>query len=722
MKPQFLIIGLVLSSTLFAQKQISIEDLYLRGTFNQRSVSALNWMKGGGFYTALNENKIVKYNISTGNEVETILDGGSLSTPVNIQNYYFSADEKKLLLMTSRESIYRRSFKADYYVYDISTKQLSKLSQGDKQSYATFSPDGTKVAFVRDNNLFYVDLSNMREVQVTDDGKWNHIINGSTDWVYEEEFSFAQAFFWSPDSKRIAYYRFDESGVREFNMQTWNKGALYPEDYKFKYPKAGEDNSKVEIFTFELSTARKIKMNVGSEDDIYIPRVMWTKNPQILSIRKLNRLQNKLEIFHADVATGNSTVVLTETNKAFVDIDYCDDLTYLDDGKHFIHSSEQDGYKHLYLYSIDGKLIRQITSGNFEVTQFLGLDEKAKTLYYISTEVSPQERHFYSIGLDGKKKVKLSKTNGMHSINISPDFQFYMDYHSNATQPLNVSLYRTKGNALIKVMENNERLKNTAAEYGLAPKEFFSFKTVDGSLLDGYMMKPSDFDAGRQYPVLVFQYSGPGSQNVNDSWGGGVNFYWHQMLTQRGYIVAVIDTRGTGYRGEQFKKMTYKELGKYELEDHLEGARFLASLDYVDGSRLGIWGWSYGGYMSSLAMTKGAGVYKLGIAVAPVTNWRYYDTIYTERYMQTPQLNASGYDDNSPTTYANKLEGHYFLIHGTGDDNVHFQNAVALQDALIDAGKQFKSFYYPDKNHGIPGARVRVHLYTMMTDFILENL
>jgi len=448
--------------------------------------------------------------------------------------------------------------------------------------------------------------------------------------------------------------------------------------------------------------------------------VKWTNDPNLLSIRKLNRLQNNLELLHTNATTGTSKLVLNEKSETYVDIN--DDLTYLNDGKQFIHGSESSGYYHLYLYTMDGALVRQLTTGNYEVTEFNGFDEKTKTLFYCSSEVSPLERHFYSISLDGKKKVKLSQTAGTHTLNMSDDFQFYIDYHSEAGQPLYVSLYKAKGNALIKVLEKNEKLVKAIGEYGLAAKEFFSFKTTDGTLLDGYFLKPKNFDPSKQYPVLVYQYSGPGSQEVRNAWGGG-HFYFHQMLTQKGYIVAVIDTRGTGFRGEKFKKMTYKQLGKYELEDHLEGAKFLATLDYVDDSRIGIWGWSYGGYMSSLAMTKGAGAFKAGIAVAPVTNWRYYDNIYTERFMQRPQENAAGYDDNSPTTFAANLKGNFLLVHGTGDDNVHFQNSVALQDALINAGKQFQSFYYPDKNHGLaPGIKNRQHLYNMMLNFILEGL
>ncbi len=704
----------------YAQKQITVEDFTTKNTFSQKTVRGINWMKDGKFYSTLENNKVVKYNITTGKPVETLVDGSTLNPKIEIQDYLFSGDEKKLLLSTNFQSIYRRSFTADYFVYDIATKSVKALSSKGKQSYAAFSGDGSKVAFVRENNLFYVTLADMQEVQVSTDGKFNHIINGTTDWVYEEEFSFVDGFYWSPDGKKLAYYRFDESAVREYNLQRWGK-TLYPTDYRFKYPKAGETNSTVEIWFYDLASKQKVKADIGTEKDIYIPRVKWTADANVLSIRKLNRLQNNLDILHVNASTGASTVVLSEKSETFIDLEFTDDLIYLNDGKQFIYTTERDGFKHLYLYSIDGKLVKQITSGKFEVSQILGLDEKTKTLYYTSTEVSPLERHFYSISLNSTKKTKLSESAGGHTINMSTDYQFYIDYYTTSAHPTVVSLYKTKGNTLLKVLENNDALAKVLDEYGFSAKEFFSFKTVEGTQLDGFMLKPKNFDASKQYPVLVYQYSGPGSQNVSNAWGGS-HFFFHQMLVQKGYIVAVIDSRGTGARGENFKKLTYKQLGKFELEDLIAGTKFLSTLEYVDDSRLGIWGWSYGGYMSSLAMTKGAGTFKMGIAVAPVTNWRFYDTVYTERYLQTPQLNASGYDDNSPSTYADKLQGNFLLIHGTGDDNVHFQNSVVLQDALVNAGKQFHSFYYPDKHHGIQGGKTKLHLYTMMMDYVLENL
>lgn len=718
---RFILLFILISCQVFSQKQITIDDVTVKNTFSQRSVSGINWMNDGKYYTSLRENKILRYDITTGQAAEPIFDAAAVTPKITVQNYSFSRDEKKLLLSTSVESIYRRSFKADYYLYDLATKTLTPLSKNGKQQYAAFSPDASRVAFARGNNLFFVNLSDMSEVQVTSDGKFNHIINGSTDWVYEEEFGFAPAFYWSPDGKKLAYYRFDESAVKEYNLQKWNRGQLYPEDYRFKYPKAGETNSIVEIFVYDLASGKNVKADIGSNTDIYIPRVQWTADPAVFSIRKLNRLQNEVELLHMNASTGSTQLIMKENSSTYIDIEYTDDLIYTADKKFFIAASERSGFKHLYLYSIDGKLIRPVTSGDWEVTQLIGFDETNKLVYYLSTEGNYLSRAFYSISLDGKKKTKLSKEEGAHAINMSDDYQFYIDNYTNGAKPLTVSLYRAKGNALVKVLENNEALGKTLTEYGVTAKEFFKYKSADGTTdLDGYFIKPKNFDASKKYPVLVFQYSGPRSSSVSNSFGAGY-YYWFQMLAQQGILVAVMDTRGTGSRGEKFTKMTYKQLGKYELEDLLAGGNYLGSLSYIDKSRMGIFGWSYGGYMTSLVMTKGAGTYKLGIAGAPVTNWRFYDTVYTERFLQTPQLNASGYDDNSPTTYAANLQGHFLLIHGTGDDNVHFQNSVALEDGLIRAGKQFRSFYYPDLPHGW-GGRPRQHLITMMTDFLLENL
>ncbi|WP_436517676.1 S9 family peptidase [Ekhidna sp. To15] len=717
MKTRLLTFILIAAGTLagLAQNRIAVEQA-TDGTFRSKSVRSLNWMNDGQFYSALSDNKIIKYSVITGEEVETIADGNALD--LKISSYSFSDDESLVLIMTDRQSIYRRSYTAVFYLFDRNSKDVRKLSDG-RQSYATLSPDNSKVAFTRDNNLFYVDLASDSEIAVTDDGKFNYIINGSTDWVYEEELYLTQAFAWSPDSKRLAYYRMDESGVREYNLQLWKDGANYPEDYRYKYPKAGEQNSIVEIYSYELASKSKVKADIGSETDMYIPHIYWTKDTELLAVQRLNRLQNQMDILHVNVRNGNSKVVLSDKSDTYIHFTFCDDLTYLDNGKQFIYSSEKDGYKHFYLYNMDGSLVNQITKGDYEARTLVGLDQSKKVLYYASTEDSPLEVHLYSISFSGKGKKKLTNESGRHRLNMSDDGSYYMDYYSSATKPMTVALYETKGNKLVKVMEDNAELSKKTKDYDFAEKEFFQIANNSGDQLNGFFLKPGDFDESKEYPLLIFQYSGPGSQNVSNSWGGG-HFVWHQYLAQNGYIVAVIDTRGTGYRGEAFKKTTYKQLGKYETEDLISAAKTLGGYSYIDKDRMGIWGWSYGGYMSSLCILKGNDVFKTAIAIAPVTTWRYYDTIYTERYLQRPQDNPSGYDDNSPNTHADKLKGNFLLVHGTGDDNVHFQNSVALQEELLNAGKQFDSFYYPDKTHGLGGRRG--HLYQMMTDFIMEKL
>ena len=699
----------------FAQKKIKVEHV-TDGTFTQESVRSLNWMNDGQFYSALDKNKIKKYSVLSGEEVETIVDGNKLD--LAIASYSFSDDESMVLIMTDREAIYRRSYTAIFYLYDRKTKEAKKLSEG-RQSYATISPDNSKVAFTRDNNLFYVDISSGREVSVTTDGKFNSVINGSSDWVYEEELYITKAFEWSPDSKKIAFYRFDESNVRKYNMQVWNDGALYPEDYIYKYPKAGEENSIIEIYSYEVETTNKTRLDIGSDTDIYIPRIYWTRNASTLAIQRLNRLQNQLDILHADVSSGRSDVVLTDKSETYIDFTFCDDLTFLDNGKQFLFSSEMDGYKHFYLYNTDGSLVNQITKGSYEALEMVGLDQKRGILYYTSTEDSPLEQHLYSISLSGKSKRKLSGQEGHHRINMRDDCSYYMDYFSNSSEPLVVSHYQTRGNEKIKVMEENEGLKKKLEEYNFVDKEFFTLQNDNGDELNAYFLKPNDFDESKKYPLLIYQYSGPGSLNVYKRWGGS-HFALHQYFAQNGYIVAVVDSRGTGNRGEAWKKVTYRQLGKYETEDLISAAKTLGSYDYIDKDRIGIWGWSYGGYMSSLAIMKGSDVFKTAVAVAPVTTWRYYDTIYTERYLQRPQDNPEGYDENSPIRHVNKLKGNYLLIHGTGDDNVHFQNAVALQNELLNAGKYFNSFYYPDRPHGM-GNR-RPHLYQMMVDYFMEKL
>ncbi|MCS7028386.1 MAG: S9 family peptidase [Bacteroidia bacterium] len=713
----FVLACLVVQST-FSQngnKEVTLEEVWLKYTFVQKRPNNLNWMKNSKYYTDLLEGGIIaKYEVTTGNKVEDVYKNEAM---LQIENYTFNNDESKILVGTQSERIYRRSMKYNFYIIDLKTQKATPLSKNGKQMHATFSPDGQMVAFVRENNLYIKDLTDDKEIQVTKDGKKNEIINGSADWVYEEEFSMSKAFEWSNDGQKIAFIRFDERKVKEFSMTIW--GKLYPEEYKFKYPKAGENNSEVSVWVYDVKSKKLTQIDTGKETDIYIPRIYWTKDNQVAFLR-LNRLQNEINLYIANPKTGKSTLLLQEKADTYIDLNSTDFLHFLDNGKEFIWASERDGYIQLYLYDMQGNLIRRITDNKGDITQLAFVDEKRKWIYYISAEVSPLERHLFRIDFEGKNKVQLSMQAGTHSVNVSRDGQYYILMHSAVDSPLRATLHTSEG-AVVRVLEDNEELRKRLQEYSFSLKEFFTFTTTQNVQLNGWMIKPKNFDISKKYPVIMFVYGGPGNQTVENLYDG-FDFFWYQTLVQRGYVVVSVDNRGTDGRGSAFKKATYKNLGKLECEDQIEVAKYLANQSWVDSRRIGIWGWSFGGYLTSLCMTKGADYFKAGIAVAPVTNWRYYDTIYTERFLQTPQLNPAGYDENSPITHASKMKGKYLIIHGTADDNVHFQNAMDFIDALIKANVQFESFCYPNRNHGIYGGNTRYHLYKMMTNFWLRNL
>ena len=708
-----------LAQFVFAQEKIiQLEDIWASRTFSPEWVWGINSMNDGIHYSSLNYGDknvyITEYSYETGDSISTIVDSKDLDG-ISFSNYSFSEDEKKVLLPTETESIYRYSSRSNYYEYDRETKTAEELSKG-KQRLAQFSPDASKVAFVKENNIFIKDITNNTELQVTFDGEINKIINGATDWVYEEEFAFDNGMQWNTSGNKIAYYRFNEEKVPEFSMDLFTD--LYPSQSQFKYPKAGETNSTLELFIYDLNSNKTTKANINTKEEFYIPRIKWTLDENVLSVQIMNRHQNQLDFILVDAKDGSSHTIFTENDAAYIDV--TDNLTFLNDGKYFIWTSEKSGYNHIYLYNLKGKQVRQITKGNYDVTDFYGIDESNNTVYFASSERSPMHRDVYAVQLNGKNKKTLTNKIGTNSATFSTHYKYFINQYSNANSPYYFSLFDAKGNE-VRMLKDNSNLNNSLAEYALSQKEFFNFKTTEGIDLNGWMMKPHNFDETKQYPVFMYLYGGPGSQQVTDSWGGS-NFLWYQMLTQQGYIVACVDNRGTGARGAEFKKCTYQQLGKLETEDQIEANRYLANLPYVDGSRIGIFGWSYGGYMSSLCLLKGADEFKMAIAVAPVTNWRYYDSIYTERYMRTPQENASGYDDNSPINHVEKLKGKYLLVHGSADDNVHYQNTMEMTNALVNANKQFDLFIYPNKNHGIYGGYTRLHLFTKMTNFIKENL
>jgi dipeptidyl-peptidase-4 len=697
--------------------KITLQDIYKNYTFFPGSPDNLRSMNDGLFYTTLEDGvSIARWDFATGEKVGIIY---TLSNaPItSIVDYEFSADEKRILISANKERLFRRSFKADYYIYNLETKELTALSANGKQQLATFSPDGKKVAFVRDNNLFVTDVDSKSETQITNDGAVNKIINGSTDWVYEEEFGFSKGFVWSPDSKKIGFYRFDESGVKEFSLTMYKN--LYPDESKFKYPKAGEDNSLVTIHSYNLSTGTTTKMDVGNETDQYIGRIVWSKDPEKLGILRLNRLQNVLDVLHAEASTGKSEVIFTEKNEKYINEPTDNTLIYLPDGQNFIIQSERNGWLHFYLYNFVKKEVKPITSGEFDIIGYKGFDAKSNTLYYLSHERGTTKQDVYSIRTDGSKKVRISTQEGWSDAEFSSSFKYYILEHSSFDLPNTYTLCASGGKQ-IRVLEENKELAGKMKDFNFVKHEIISIPVGTDLNLNAWVMKPADFDPSKKYPLFMYVYGGPQSQSVTDAFSYSDS--WYQMLVQKGYIVVCVDGRGTDGRGEAFRKATYLQLGKYETEDQIAAARWFGKLPYIDASRIGIFGWSYGGYMSLLCLFKGADVFKMAISVAPVTNWRYYDSVYTERFMRKPQENAAGYDDNSPINHVQKMKGKLLLVHGMADDNVHFQNSVELVQKLIENNKQFDMQFYPNRNHGIYGGNATIHLYSKMTDFIEENL
>lgn len=719
--PVFLFI-FFLTPFLWSQKTVTLDDIWKDYTFYPKSVPGFQVLKDGLHYTRLENNRINQYSLASGELVKTLFQTDMITDnpdfPEKIEGYTFSDDEQSILIKTENEQIFRRSSRGNFFVWDRETEELETLSENGKQQYATFSPEADKVAFVRDNNLYVKDLETNKENAITNDGKFNHIINGATDWVYEEEFAFVKAFHWSPDGKRIAFMRFDESEVQEFTM-TLHRDEAYPEYVTFKYPKVGEQNAEVTVHIYDLSTGMTTTVELGEEwPEYYIPRIKWTKDPEKLCVYYMNRHQNDLRLLLADATTGRTTLLLRETNPYYIDVD--DDLTFLEDGQHFIWTSETEGFNQIYLYNMSGEKVRKLTPESYDVTEFYGIDEDKGLVYYQAADPSPLRRNVYSVSLKGKKKTLLSPREGWNSAQFSSTFDDFVLTHSTANTAPTYTVFNRDGEQ-VRLIENNEGMAALQDEYGWSPVEFFSFVTSEGVELNGKMIKPLVMEEGRAYPVLMFVYGGPGSQTVQDRWDA-FNHWWFQMLASEGYIVVSVDNRGTGARGQEFKKMTYQQLGKYETLDQIEAARYLGSLPYIDADRIGIWGWSYGGYMSSLCILKGNDVFKSAIAVAPVTNWKWYDTIYTERYMRTDDENLDGYRDNSPVYFADRLKGDYLLIHGMADDNVHFQNAAEMANALISNNKQFETYFYPNRNHGIFGGLTRLHLYTKMTQFLKETL
>lgn len=713
-----LMLGLLSNALLFGQKPITLEAIWQEGAFNARGVPGFNFQKDGQHYTRLNAGRIEQYDMRTGNKTATLLDAATLKTTAEgwngtFDDYTFSPNEQKMLLGVGTESIYRWSTQAHYFVWQNGT--LTRLYEGGKQRYPTFSPDGSKVAFVANNNLFVRDLTTQKLTQVTADGKANAIINGASDWVYEEEFELVRAFEWSKDGQRLGFLRFDEGAVPEFTMERYNNEA-YPNPVTFKYPKVGATNATVSAWLYDLANDKTTLVQTGATAQDYLPRIYWLPDGRFC-VTKMNRLQNHLQLLAAHPITGVCQSLLEEHNSRYVELR---DPDFLPDGQ-FVWQSERSGYNHLYLYDPASGKAKALTKGNWDVTDYYGIDAKNGLVYYQAAAVNPMQREIYQINIKGKSRKKLSGAAGFHQARFSNTFEYFTDIYSTLNSAPQYAVYDRNGK-LVRKLEQNDALNQRLRDYGNIPAKFFQFTTPEKVTLNGWMIQPTDPKYQNQkLPVLMFVYGGPGSQQVTDQWKGA-NYGWFQYLAQQGYVVACVDNRGTGARGEDFKKITYKELGKYETIDQIAAARYLGTLPFVDAQRIGIFGWSYGGYMASSCILKGADVFKAAIAVAPVTNWKWYDSVYTERYMQTDAENAQGFEDNSPVNFAPQLKGHYFLAHGLADDNVHFQHAAEMARALIAANKQFDYMVYPNRNHGISGGNARIHLFTKMTNFLEKNL
>lgn len=690
-------------------KSITLEDVYKKGTFRTDAVMA-SFGESKAAAPAMQWDRL------------TDASGKKIGRPDEV--IACESNSALQLLRIKTEPIYRRSSKSLLYLFNAKDSSLLQIGGDTKSLHPQFSPDGQHLSYIQSNNLMLYTIATGTTTAVTTDGKWNYIINGNCDWVYEEEFEFSRAYEWSPKGNYIAYYRFDESGVKEFNMTMYDNA--HNSDYRYKYPKAGDDNSAVEIHIYDVNKASKAKAQYET-GDIYIPRIKWTTDDRQLIVFWMNRHQNVLKLLSTDAATGKSSLLYEEKNKYFVEIN--DDWWFLKDAKHYLFTSEMNGYRHLYLYGLDGTTKKQLTKGNVEVTEVNGVDEVNKRIFYTLAWPRPMDRNLFVTDFNGEKTYALTQGEGWNRVSFNDDFSKFILYYSNINTPQTVSLQQVlvdkkKGISAVqeKVFGESPKLKATLREYGFGAVEFMRIPNSKGDTLNGWMLKPTGFDAAKKYPVLFCNYGGPGSQQVANRFGAVSN--WHQLLAQKGFIVVSVDNTGTGYRGEEFKKKTYLQLGKLEIEDQIDAANFLAKLPWVDKAKIGHWGWSYGGFMSSLAITKGAGIFSAAVAVAPVTSWRFYDNIYTERYMRTPKENPGGYDDNSPINHTDKIKGKYLIIHGTADDNVHFQNATQMISALVKSNIDFESAYYPNKNHGISGMadNTTFHLWSKKTNWILNVL
>jgi dipeptidyl-peptidase-4 len=712
-------------SALAQRDSITLEDIWTKGTFRQKSVPGFTALKSGKQYSAVETDSLSHihiYDLATGKKTKPVFEGKMPNSTGAIETYAFSPDEKRLLLFSEGQNIYRRSFLYRVAVYDIASGRFMAVDTG-KILHASFSPDGSKIGFVKDNNLYYRDLEKQETVAVTTDGERNRIINGNCDWVYEEEFEFTQAYQWSPDSKRIAYYRFDETAVPEYSFARYGSGD-YPEEYRYKYPKAGEANSIVTIHIYDLNSRNAATVSGAAE---YTPRIEWSADPEKLCVLRMNRWQNQLDYVFADAQSGSTETFLTESDPAYVEVN--DNRAFLPDNRSMVYTSERAGWNELWRWDWKKKRHTRLSTAGMDVEGITAIDTPRGIIYFTAAPRTV-DRQLYAVRFDGKGLRRITSEEGTHAITAAGS-AFFLDQYSRLGIPSVFRLLNSDGR-VVRTLEDNSALRTTMSRFNLGNIRLLKLdgaplvqKLAKGKAatprLNAWMITPPGFDSNRRYPVLMFQYSGPGSQQVADRFPTA-DFFWHQMLAQKGYIVVCADGTGTGFRGAEFKKRTYLQLGRYESDDQIAVARNLSKLSFVDKERIGIWGWSFGGFMSSTCLFKAPDEFKMGISVAPVTNWRYYDNVYTERYLRRPQDNPQGYDENAPVSKAKDLKGPFLLVHGTADDNVHFQNSVMLVDELIRRGKSFDSEYYPNKAHGISGGTTRLHLYRRMTNFVLKNL
>ncbi len=736
---------LTIPSKVFSQT-ISLEDIWLNNTFAQKSFDDYQFSTSGNTYfkTILNpktnKTELALFDLITDKKraVKCILSDFKFSNKaLEVDEYFWDDNETKLLLQTQTEYIYRRSTKAVYYVYDLATQKLEAVADTQKLTQCGFSPDAKKIAYTKDNNLYIKDLVAKKTNSITKNGKLNTLIHGTSDWVYEEEFEIVKCFFWNKLSNKIAFLTFDESDVKTYNMQIWGND-LYPIDYIYKYPKAGEKNAKVSVSVYDTETNTTKLIFDGNKTDAYVPRLSWTNNNNVLSVTHLNRNQDSLTIVHYNVINDSTHAILNLTSGTYVSI--TDDFYYLKNNDLLLYKSN-DNENNIQILDLKSKKITPLTNAKigkyydkYPIQYIVAVDEKNKKIYYTAKDIPPLNQHLFSINFDGTNNKKLTTIAGVNSVNIDPTCQYFLLTNSTIKQGNSYSLHYCSDGSKIKDLESNNEFKEKIIKNKFVNPTFHSFTYIDSTskstssdgnvdynsiLLNYYLIKPHNFDSTKKYPVLVYFYGGPGSQEVINEWQGK-NYLWFQHLLSQGFIVACCDNRGTGGRGMAFQQSTNHKLGQYETQDQIAFGRFLCLKPYVDASKMATFGWSFGGYLSLLTILKGSDVFGAAIAVAPVTSWRFYDTIYTERYLKNPTDNAKGYDDNSPLNFANNLKGKLLLIHGTGDDNVHYQNTIAMQQALQHAGKHFETYTYPDKSHGISGGKTRFHLYQKMTNFLLD--